>query len=86
MEKRDRPGVGEPLRIEPRLPTHAGAGDHSPEFAGLFGATIVRIGSLVDSKQRVDGNRLGIEYRWPGDDETRTLVLGFSEIGLWVVR
>ena len=67
-------------RIEPRMPRYDGNGRYSPESASLVGATILRIGTT--DEPNVDGG--GLWSEWDKEGLSGLLVLGFSEIGMWV--
>lgn len=49
----------------------------------LIGATIVRFGTMPESK--VEGGGLVIEYRPAESETTKRLTLAFNELGMWVV-
>jgi hypothetical protein len=58
--------------------------DQSEAFPDLAGATIERIGTPVDCLL-VEGGGLVIDYIDPKDAHAKRLVLGFTELGMWVV-
>lgn len=71
------------LQIEPKLPQDNRRGEHSPELEALWGSKILRIGWPPELD--LSGGGLAIEYE-NADGQRRTLLLAFSELGLWVEK
>jgi hypothetical protein len=51
--------------------------------AGMVGATIVGIGTLPHEAD-VEGGGLVIDYLEAGSNQAKRLVLGFTELGMWI--
>ena len=49
----------------------------------LTGARIVKIGT-IDAEWIAGGGGLAIEYQPHGEQETKRIVIGFSELGAWI--
>lgn len=69
-------------KITPRLAYVFAEGDEAFP-AELAGATITRIGSPEDPKL-IEGGGLVIDFVPQGATTTRRLVLGFTELGMWI--
>ena len=78
----DRPTLSE-LPFYPLLPSFLSMPDEGREiFESMADATIVRIGTTAPGL--IEGGGLIIDYRRPGSLVVERLVLGFSELGMWV--
>ena len=67
-------------KIKKRLPADGGRRDKLPD--GIEGATIIQIGELIN-KSSVEGG-LVIDYTPLSTNEIRRVVLGFTELGMWI--
>lgn len=67
-----------PLPILPYLPSIR-ASDTDPIPSELIGATILAFGT---TEENIEGGGLAIDYRI--NNETRRVVFGFTECGMWV--
>jgi hypothetical protein len=71
------------LQIVPKLPSCTGIASADDIPAGLIGATILDIGTLEDQR-KIPGGGLIIDFRPASSVEPQRVVLGNSELGMWI--
>lgn len=72
----------ERAKVVPYLPAIVAQGrDAIP--SDLVGAEIVALGTFARARD-VEGGGLVIDYRKNGEQQVRRIVLGFTELGMWV--
>jgi hypothetical protein len=81
--KKDQVYNSDRAALIPRLPKyfHPQGGEEIPR--DLLGASILGFGT---TEERVEGGGLVIDYQPTGNKGARRLILGFTELGMWVER
>ena len=72
----------EGAKVVPFLPATVGR-ERDAIPSDLVGAEIIAFGTLA-SANAVEGGGLVIDYRPKGERGVRRIVLGFTELGMWV--
>jgi hypothetical protein len=72
----------ERTRVVPKLPAITTKGrDGIP--SDLIGSEVIAFGTLPNANA-IEGGGLVIDYRPAGEQETRRVVFGFTELGMWL--
>jgi hypothetical protein len=72
----------ERAQVVPFLPATVGP-DRDAIPSDLVGAKIVAFGTFANASA-VEGGGLVIDYRRTGERQVRRVVLGFTELGMWL--
>jgi len=80
---RDRASDAARAALIPRLPKYFSPREGAEIPPDLVGATILGFGT---TEERIEGGGLVIDFQPAGQKKVRRLILGFTELGMWVER